>query len=63
MTSRRILAAIERHRSVPFTFWDALILGAALRGGADRLLSEDLRHGQKIEGLRVENPFLEYGED
>jgi predicted nucleic acid-binding protein len=54
-----ILAAIERTRSMSFSFWDALTLEAALRGGADRLLTEDLQHGQKIESLRVENPFLE----
>ena len=54
-----ILAAIERHRSMSLSFWDALILEAALTCGADRLLTEDLQHGQKIEGLRVENPFLE----
>ncbi len=54
-----ILSAIERHRSKSFSFWDALILEAALRGGADRLLTEDMQHGQKIEGLLVENPFLE----
>jgi predicted nucleic acid-binding protein len=53
-----ILAAIERGRSMSFSFWDALILEAALRGGAARLLTEDLQHGQEIEGLRVENPFL-----
>ncbi len=53
-----ILAAIERHRSMSFSFWDALILEAALRGGAERLLTEDLQHGQQIEGLRVENPFM-----
>lgn len=53
-----ILAAIERHRSMAFSFWDALILEAALKGRADRLLTEDLQHGQEIEGLRVENPFL-----
>jgi predicted nucleic acid-binding protein len=53
----------ERHRSGSFTFWDALILEAALRCGADRLLTEDLQHGQKIEGLRVENPFLEAEEE
>jgi predicted nucleic acid-binding protein len=58
-----ILSAIKRHRSMSFSFWDALILEAALEGGADRLLTEDLQHGQKIEGLRVENPFLEAGED
>jgi predicted nucleic acid-binding protein len=54
-----ILSAIERHRRMSFSFWDALILEAALKGGADLLLSEDLQHGQNIEGLRVENPFLE----
>ncbi|MBA2533604.1 MAG: PIN domain-containing protein [Rubrobacter sp.] len=54
-----ILAAIERGRSMSFSFWDALILEAALEGGVDRLLTEDLQHGQEIEGLRVENPFLE----
>jgi predicted nucleic acid-binding protein len=58
-----ILSAIKRHRSMSFSFWDALILEAALEGGADRLLTEDLQHGQKIEGLRVENTFLEAGED
>jgi predicted nucleic acid-binding protein len=42
-----------------FSFWDALILEAALMDGADRLLTEDLQHGQKIEDLTVENPFLE----
>ncbi len=53
-----ILAAIARSRSMSFSFWDALILEAALKGGADRLLTEDLQHGQAIEGLRVEDPFV-----
>jgi predicted nucleic acid-binding protein len=38
-------------------FWDALILAAAAKSGAMRLLSEDLNPGQKIAGLRIENPF------
>jgi predicted nucleic acid-binding protein len=53
-----ILAAIARSRRMGFSFWDALILEAALAAGADRLLTEDLQHRQEIEGLRVENPFL-----
>ena len=53
-----ILAAIERSRSMSFSFWDALILEAALSAGADRLLTEDLQHGQRIEGLTVVNPFV-----
>lgn len=40
-----------------FAFYDSLIVAAALEGGCKRLLSEDLQHGQKIESLRIENPF------
>lgn len=53
----RILAAIHRSRTLGFSFWDVLIVETALASGADRLLTEDLQHGQTIEGLRVENPF------
>jgi predicted nucleic acid-binding protein len=45
----------ERNR---ISFWDALIVASAARAGADRILSEDLNHGQVIEGIRIENPFL-----
>jgi predicted nucleic acid-binding protein len=38
-------------------FWDALIIAAAAKSGAARLLSEDLNPGQKFAGLRIENPF------
>ena len=40
------------------SFYDALIIAAALEAGSTRLLSEDMRHGQKIEGLVIEYPFL-----
>lgn len=39
-------------------FWDALICASALRSGAQTVLSEDLNHGQRIAGVRIENPFL-----
>ena len=45
----------ERHR---LSFWDALILSAASRAGAGRILSEDFTHGRVLAGVRVENPFL-----
>jgi predicted nucleic acid-binding protein len=38
-------------------FWDALIVAAAAKSGATRILSEDLNPQQKIAGIRVENPF------
>lgn len=40
-----------------FSFYDSLIVAAALESGCTRLLSEDLQHGQRIESLVIENPF------
>ena len=42
-----------------FSFYDSLIIAAALESGCTRLYSEDLQHGQQIEGLNIENPFKE----
>jgi predicted nucleic acid-binding protein len=42
-----------------FAFWDALILKAASVSGCSRIWSEDLHHDRKIDGLTIENPFLE----
>ncbi len=39
-------------------FWDALIVAAALKTGATRILSEDLNPGQMIAGIRIENPLV-----
>jgi len=39
-------------------FWDALIVSAAAKSGATRILSEDLNAGQRIAGILVENPFV-----
>ena len=41
-----------------FSFYDSLIVASALESGCKRLLTEDLQHGQRIDGLRIENPFL-----
>ena len=41
-----------------FSIWDGLILAAALDAGCTTLYTEDLQHGQLIEGVRIENPFL-----
>jgi predicted nucleic acid-binding protein len=49
--------ALSIHDRYQFRFYDALIIAAALTAGCTRLYSEDLQHGQQIEGLTVENPF------
>ncbi len=40
------------------SFWDALMVAAAVKAGATRILTEDLNHGQTIAGIPIENPFI-----
>ena len=40
-----------------FSFYDSLIVAAALEAGCKTLYTEDLKHGQRIEGVTVTNPF------
>lgn len=51
---RRALALQTRWK---FSFHDSLIVAAALEAGCKRLLTEDLQHGQRVQTLRIENPF------
>jgi predicted nucleic acid-binding protein len=53
-----IFSAIELVRQLQLSFWDTLILQAALKAGCTLLFSEDMQHGQRIGSLRIENPFL-----
>jgi len=53
-----VLLASEIAERNQLSFWDALIVASASSAGADRILSEDLNHGQVIEGIVIENPFL-----
>ena len=38
-------------------YWDALMVAAAHHQGCTLLLTEDLQHDQRIDGLRIVNPF------
>ena len=49
--------AIELSARVRISFWDALVVAAAARGGAAILYTEDLQHGQRISGVEIVNPF------
>lgn len=42
----------------PFSFWDALVVAAALESGATILYTEDLQHNRNLPGLRIVNPFV-----
>lgn len=45
-------------RCYNFSVYDGLILASALEAGCAILYSEDMQHGQVVEGLRIVNPFL-----
>ena len=50
------LHVMERYR---FSWFDSLIIAAALEAGCETLFTEDLQHGQVIENrLTIFNPFL-----
>ena len=56
-TPAEISAAFRLEDEAHIGFWDALIVAAAVKAGAERILSEDLNAGQTIAGVRIENPF------
>lgn len=51
------LAASSLHERDGLAWWDALIVAAARRVGASRILSEDLQAGRDFDGVVIENPF------
>jgi len=52
---RQALALMSRHS---LSWWDALMLAAALSTPAETFFSEDLQNGLLIQGqLRISNPF------
>jgi len=55
-THDRGLAINERYG---FSLYDSMLVASALVSGVKTLYSEDLQHGQIIDGqLRIANPFL-----
>jgi predicted nucleic acid-binding protein len=53
------LAARTFSEDHSLSFYDALIVAAALEAGCDTLFTEDMQHGRKFGGLAIVNPFLE----
>jgi predicted nucleic acid-binding protein len=60
-SSAEISAAFRIEDESRIGFWDALIVASAVNSGATRILSEDLNAGQRIAGIRIENPFVRAG--
>ncbi len=52
------MRALGLSKSYGFSIWDGLIVAAAVEAKCSTLLTEDLQHGQFVDGVRIENPFL-----
>ena len=58
-TMQTVLKACQVAGKYKFSFYDSLIIAAALEHGCTTLYSEDLHHNQLIEKrLKISNPFI-----
>ena len=50
--------ALQLHARSGLSWYDSLIVSAAIQARCDLLYTEDLQHGQRFGALQVRNPFL-----
>jgi len=53
-----ILHALEYSEQEEISIWDAMLVVAAERARCKILYTEDLDHGQHIQGIKIINPFV-----
>lgn len=56
-TPALIRQALDLHQTRSLSFYDALIVAAAVSSGCAVLYTEDMNGGERIEQLRLVNPF------
>lgn len=52
-----LFGALDIKAAHGLSYWDSAIIAAARAVGCDELFSEDMNHGQVIEGIVITNPF------
>ena len=57
VTPAIIQGALDLHQTRSLSFYDALVVQAAIVAGCDTLYSEDLNAGEIIGGVKIVNPF------
>ena len=55
--ARTVLRAVERVGRRSISIWDSLIVQSAVESACTVLLTEDLTHGEEIDGVRIVDPF------
>ena len=56
-TGKLLTNAIGLQQRGQLSFWDAVVVQAAIEAGCDQLYSEDLNAGQRFGSLVIVNPF------
>jgi len=51
------VSALRIYAQYHFSWYDSSIVAAAQEARCSILYSEDLQHGQRVDDLRIENPF------
>lgn len=49
--------AILLQTETGYSWYDSLIVAAALELGCSTLFTEDMQHGREIQGMKIRNPF------
>jgi predicted nucleic acid-binding protein len=64
VTAETICQALDLAGKYRYSYYDSLILSAALAAGCTTLITEDMQDGQIIDGkLAIRNPFLYFGHE
>ena len=50
-------SCLELQEETRYSFYDSLIIAAAIQGGCEILYSEDLQDGQEVRGVKIVNPY------
>lgn len=54
-----VRSAIDISMHSQVSYWDGLIVAAAVASGCDRILTEDLSSGATINDVEIVNPFVQ----
>lgn len=54
-----VLAAIDLHRQLHLSFWDAMIVRSASQLNCQIIWSEDFGVGHRYQGIEVRSPFVQ----
>jgi predicted nucleic acid-binding protein len=56
-TGKLLVDAVKLQQKAQLSFWDAMIVQAAIDAGCERLYSEDMNAGQRFGSVVIVNPF------